>query len=51
MNPQSLHLTMPSTPIDIIEVFVDSFIGAANNSKLTHRPLPNRARIRYRVWA
>ena len=27
---------MPEKPVDIIEVFVDDFIGATNNSDLTH---------------
>ena len=27
---------MPEKPVDIIEVFVDEFIGATNNADLTH---------------
>ena len=27
---------MPKKPVDIIEVFVDNFIGATNNSELAH---------------
>ena len=36
MIPNSLHLTMPEKPVDIIEVFFDDFVGAKNNSDLTH---------------
>ena len=31
-----LHYTMPEKPVDIIEVFVDDFIGATNNADITH---------------
>ena len=34
--PKYLHLSMPSKPVNIIEVFVNDFTGATNNSELTH---------------
>ena len=36
MIPNSLHSTMTEKPVDIIEVFVDDFIGATNNADLKH---------------
>ena len=36
MIPNSLNSTIPEKLVDIIEVFVDDFIGATNNADLTH---------------
>ena len=36
MIPTYLHPNMAEKPVDIIEVFVNDFIGATNNSDLTH---------------
>ena len=33
---QPIYPTMPSKPIDSIELFVKNFIGAINNAELTH---------------
>ena len=36
MISNSMHSIIPGKPVDIIEVFVDDFIGATNNSDPTH---------------
>ena len=36
MIPTSLHPTMPEITVDIIEIFVDDFIGTTNNADITH---------------
>ena len=36
MIPKYLHYNMPEKPVDIIEVFVDDFIGATNNADSIH---------------
>ena len=36
MITNSLHSIMPEKPVDIIEVFVNDFIGATNNADITY---------------
>ena len=36
MVPQYLHTSMPTKPVNIIEVFVDNLNGDMNNVMLTH---------------